>query len=330
MEGESGTRAGRSVDGDSWGGPTSVGSWLSRREALGLMAGAGLAAALGSGDAHAEPAWVKRPIPSTGEVLPVVGLGTWQAFDVGDSPAALEVRRQVLARFVERGAKVVDSSPMYGRAERVVGRLVSELSIRDRLFLATKVWTTGRRAGIEEMDRSLELLGVETLDLLQVHNLVDAATHLETLAEWKTAGRVRYVGITHYVASAYPEIEELAKKRDLDFVQLNYSLVEREAEERILEVLMDRGVAVIVNRPFAGGEMFRRVRGQELPEWASEIGCASWGQFFLKYILGHPAVTCVIPGTSKVEHLDDNLDAGAGPLPDDAWRRRMAEFFGRL
>jgi aryl-alcohol dehydrogenase-like predicted oxidoreductase len=294
------------------------------------MAGAGLAATLGSGEARAEPRWVKRPIPSTGEELPVVGLGTWQAFDIGDSDTEIDPRRQVLARFAERGAKVIDSSPMYGRAEEVVGRLVTELGIRDRLFLATKVWTSGRQAGIDEMNRSLELLEVEALDLMQVHNLVDAETHLDTLAEWKAAGRVRYVGITHYVSSAYPDIEQLAKSRKLDFVQLNYSLAEREAEQRILDVLADRGIAVIVNRPFAGGQLFRQVRGRELPDWASEVGCASWGQFFLKYVLGHSAVTCAIPGTSKVEHLDDNLDAGSGPIPDDIWRSRMAEYFDQL
>ena len=307
-----------------------TGSPLSRRQAMGLLAGAGLAAAFGSRGSHAEPAWIRRPVPSSGEELPVVGLGTWQAFDVGNSAVELEPRRQVLARFAERGARVIDSSPMYGRAEAVVGRLVAELGIRDALFLATKVWTSGRSSGIEEMNRSFDLLKTETLDLMQVHNLVDVGTHLETLAEWKAAGRVRYVGITHYVATAYPEIEAIVKTQTLDMVQLNYSLLEREAEERMLDVLADRGLAVVVNRPFAGGELFRRVRGEELPEWAGEIGCATWGQFFLKYILGHPAVTCVIPGTSKVEHLEDNLDAGSGKLPDARLRRRMADYFERL
>ena len=307
-----------------------VGTALSRRQAMGLLAGAGLAATIGPRAGRAEPSWIKRPIPSTGEELPVVGLGTWQAFDVGSSAAELEPRRQVLARFAERGAKVIDSSPMYGRAEATVGALVAELSIRPDLFLATKVWTSGKRAGIEEMNRSFDRLGVESLELMQVHNLVDVETHLDTLAEWQAAGRVRYVGITHYVSAAYPEIEQVAMTRKLDFVQLNYSLLEREAEQRILDVLADRGVGVIVNRPYAGGSLFQQVRGAELPEWADEIGCASWGQFFLKYILGHPAVTCVIPGTSKVGHLDDNLDAGTGVLPDANLRRRMAEHFDQL
>jgi aryl-alcohol dehydrogenase-like predicted oxidoreductase len=307
-----------------------VGAALSRRQAMGLLAGAGLAATIGPRAGRAEPLWIKRPIPSTGEELPVVGLGTWQAFDVGSSAAELEPRRQVLARFAERGAKVIDSSPMYGRAEVAVGRLVEELGIRPALFLATKVWTSGRQAGIDEMNRSFDRLGVEALDLMQVHNLVDVETHLGTLAEWKAAGRVRYVGITHYVSSAYPDIERLAKASELDFAQLNYSLLERKAEVRILDVLADRGVGVIVNRPFAGGKLFKQVSGRALPVWAGEIGCASWGQFFLKYILGHPAVTCVIPGTSKVEHLDDNLDAGTGPLPDADLRRQMAAYFDSL
>lgn len=307
-----------------------VGTALSRRQAMSLLAGAGLAAAIASRGALAEPSWIKRPIPSTGEELPVVGLGTWQAFDVGNTAAELEPRRQVLARFAERGAKVIDSSPMYGRAEATVGALVAELSIRPDLFLATKVWTSGKHAGIEEMNRSFDRLGVESLELMQVHNLVDVETHLDTLAEWQASGRVRYVGITHYVSAAYPEIEQVAMTRKLDFVQLNYSLLEREAEQRILDVLADRGVGVIVNRPYAGGRLFQHVRGEDLPEWADEIGCASWGQFFLKYILGHPAVTCVIPGTSKVGHLDDNLDAGTGVLPDANLRRRMAEHFDQL
>ncbi|NHZ73302.1 MAG: aldo/keto reductase [Nitrospirae bacterium] len=297
---------------------------------MGVMVGAGLAATSAPRAARAESSWIKRPIPSTGEEMPVVGLGTWQAFDVGNSAAELDPRRQVLARFVERGAKVVDSSPMYGRAEVAVGRLVAELGIRNSLFLATKVWTSGHDGGVDDMNRSFDRLRVDELDLMQVHNLLDAETHLRTLAEWKAAGRLRYVGVTHYVSTAYPEIEQLAQTQELDFVQLNYSLAEREAEQRVLDFLADRGVGVIVNRPFAGGKLFGRVRDKELPDWAAEIDCATWGQFFLKYVLGHPAVTCVIPGTSKVGHLDDNLDAGMGSVPDASQRRRMVEYFDQL
>ena len=322
---DEGALEGTTQDGSALGGTR-----LSRRQAMGVMVGAGLAATSAPRAARAESSWIKRPIPSTGEEMPVVGLGTWQAFDVGNSAAELDPRRQVLARFVERGAKVVDSSPMYGRAEVAVGRLVAELGIRNSLFLATKVWTSGHDDGVDEMNRSFDRLRVEELDLMQVHNLLDAETHLRTLAEWKAAGRLRYVGVTHYVSTAYPEIEQLAQTQELDFVQLNYSLAEREAEQRVLDFLADRGVGVIVNRPFAGGKLFGRVRDKELPDWAAEIDCATWGQFFLKYVLGHPAVTCVIPGTSKVGHLDDNLDAGMGSVPDASQRRRMVEYFDQL
>jgi aryl-alcohol dehydrogenase-like predicted oxidoreductase len=273
---------------------------------------------------------VERKVPSTGERLPVVGLGTWQTFDVGGSAAERAPLSDVLQRFAARGARVVDSSPMYGRAEAVVGDLAAARGIRRSLFLATKVWTSGREAGVMQMERSLELLGAERIDLMQVHNLVDVATHLETIAAWKADGRVRYAGVTHYVASAFPELERLLLTRPLDFVQFNYSIGDREAEQRLLSVAADRGVAVLVNRPFGSGGLFDRVRGKELPEWASEAGVASWAQFFLKYVLGHPAVTCAIPATSSAKHLDDNLDAGSAPLPDEATRRRMAAYFDAL
>jgi aryl-alcohol dehydrogenase-like predicted oxidoreductase len=273
---------------------------------------------------------VERKVPSTGERLPVVGLGTWQTFDVGGSAAERAPLSDVLQRFAARGARVVDSSPMYGRAEAVVGDLAASRGIRPSLFLATKVWTSGREAGVMQMERSLELLDAEHIDLMQVHNLVDVATHLETIAAWKADGRVRYAGVTHYVASAFPDLERLLLTRRLDFVQFNYSIGDREAEQRLLSVAADRGVAVLVNRPFGSGGLFDRVRGKELPEWAGEAGVASWAQFFLKYVLGHPAVTCAIPATSSAKHLDDNLDAGSAPLPDEATRRRMAAYFDAL
>lgn len=285
------------------------------------------ASATAGGASGARGVPIVRAIPSSKETVPVIGLGTWQTFDVGDG-AAREPLRQVLRRFVELGGRVVDSSPMYGRAESVVGDLAAELALRDTLFVATKVWTSGREAGLAQMEESLRRLRTPRLDLMQVHNLVDWRTHLRTLADWKRAGRVRHVGVTHYTASAYTELEQVMKNEPLDFVQLNYSIVEREAERRLLPLAADRGIAVLVNRPFAEGALFRRVREQTLPAWAAEAGCRSWAQLFLKWIVAHPAVTCVIPATSRPEHLADNMEAGAGPLPDAALRERIARLVG--
>ena len=257
-------------------------------------------------------------------------MGTWQTFDVGASPAERAPLREVLSRFVALGGRVVDSSPMYGEAEAVVGDLAAELGLHPSLFVATKVWTQGREAGAAQMERSRQRLRVARLDLLQVHNLVDWQTHLRTLRDWKAAGRVRYVGVTHYTASAYGELERIMRSEPLDFVQLNYSLGEREAENRLLPLASERGIAVLVNRPYAEGALFRRVKGRALPPWAAELDCQSWGQFFLKWILAHPAVTCVIPATSKPEHLTDNMGAGTGVLPDPAARARMAAHFAAL
>ena len=275
------------------------------------------------------PAPLMRPIPSSGETIPAVGLGTWQTFDVGATAAEREPRREVLRRFVELGGRVIDSSPMYGAAEGVVGALASELGIAGTLFVATKVWTSGRAAGIAQMEQSLRLFKKPRLDLMQIHNLVDWRTHLATLREWKQAGRIRYLGVTHYTASAYDELERVLRSEPLDFVQLNYSLGGREAERRILPLARERNIAVLVNRPFAEGGVFGRVRGRTLPSWAAEFECASWAQFFLKWILAHPAVTCVIPATSRPEHLVDNMKAGVGALPDAATREKMAALIAR-
>ncbi len=266
-----------------------------------------------------------RTIPSTGEKIPVVGLGTWQVFDAGPSPNDREPLREVLRRFVELGGKVIDSSPMYGRAEAVAGELASELRLRDQLFLATKVWTSGRQAGIESMERSLTRLQTKRLDLMQVHNLVDVETQLATMRDWKEEGRIRYLGITHYVDSAFPEVEKILRREPLDFLQINCSIVDRKAEERILPLARDRGVAVLINRPFASGDLFARVRSRPLPDWTGEFDCKSWAQFFLKWILANEAVTCAIPATSKVRHLEDNMTAGVGRLPDEKMRQRMVQ-----
>jgi aryl-alcohol dehydrogenase-like predicted oxidoreductase len=299
------------------------GAPISRRKAVGLMAVAAASAAAGRGPESPAPATIFRPIPSTGERLPSVGLGTWRTFAVGASATEREPLKGVLRRFVALGGRVVDSSPMYGTAETVVGDLGSELGVLGSLFLATKVWTTGREAGVAEMERSLRRLRVPRLDLLQVHNLVDWRTQLRTLRAWKEAGRIRYFGITHYTTSGYGELERIMRDEPLDFVQLNYSMAEREAERRLLPLARERGIAVLVNRPFAEGDLFQRVRGQAVPAWAGDFGAESWGQFFLKWILAHPAVTCVIPATSKVTHLADNMGAATGALPDAATRARM-------
>ncbi|HEY3100321.1 MAG TPA: aldo/keto reductase [Methylomirabilota bacterium] len=264
-----------------------------------------------------------RAIASSGETIPALGLGTWQAFDVGD-PAQRGPQREVLRRFVELGGRVVDTSPMYGAAEAAVGDLAAELGVRDSLWIATKVWTTGRAAGIAQMERSLQLLRGKRLDLLQVHNLVDWQTHLATLRGWKDAGRIRYLGVTHYSAAGHDALERVMRSERLDFVQLNYSPAEPEAERRLLPLARERGIAVLVNRPLAQGALLTRVRARRLPPWAGELGCASWAQLILKWILAHPAVTCVIPATNRVPHLDDNMGIGDGPLPDAATRQRIA------
>ena len=264
-----------------------------------------------------------RRIPKSGEAIPVVGLGTWQVFDVAGNATGLAEARDALARFVALGGRVVDSSPMYGSSEAVLGDLAASLGVQDRLWVATKVWTTGREAGIRQMEDSMAKLRVARLDLMQVHNLVDADRHLATLADWKKAGRVRYVGVTHYHAGAYADVERYVAKGDLDFLQINYSLAEREAAKRLLPLAAEKRTAVLVNRPFAEGALFSRVKGRPLPPWAAEIGCTSWAQLFLKWILGAPAVTCAIPGTRNARHVEDNLGAGRGPMPDATMRKRI-------
>jgi diketogulonate reductase-like aldo/keto reductase len=271
-----------------------------------------------------------KPIPSAGEPLPVIGVGTWQTFDVGADGTARAPLREVLREMTHAGRGVVDSSPMYGSSESVAGDLIAELGLRDRLFVATKVFISGRDAGVKQMATSFKRLRVERMDLLQVHNLVDVATHTKTLLEMKAKKRVRYVGITHYTSSAYAEVERLLKTGQYDFLQINYSLGERESAQRLLPLARERKIAVIANRPFAEGALFRRVKGKPLPPWAAELGIASWAQYFLKWIVSHPAVTCAIPGTGRPEHMKDNLGAGHGALPDEKARRRMAEHFDAI
>ncbi len=236
----------------------------------------------------------------------------------------------VLSLFVKLGGRVIDSSPMYGRAEEVIGDLTSALGIREKLFLATKVWTKGKQSGIQSMERSMSLLRTNRIDLMQVHNLIDVNTQLATLQEWKQQGRIRYTGITHYESGALSEIEKLMRSQKFDFLQINYSLMEPKAEERILPLAQERGIAVIANRPFGAGDLFGKVRSKPLPDWAAEFDCRSWAQFFLKWIVANPAITCAIPATDKPRHLEDNMQGGIRRLPDPKLRRRMAELVSSL
>jgi diketogulonate reductase-like aldo/keto reductase len=308
---------------------------LTRREATKLISAtaAGLLwpVVTSRGQATTESStMLTRAIPSSAEKLPVIGLGTWRVFDVGSSESERTPLEQVLRLFVERGARVIDSSPMYGRSEQVIGELAAKLRLREKLFLATKVWTHGKQAGIESMERSMARLQTRRIDLMQVHNLVDAATHLATMRDWKAQGRIRYLGVTHYESGAFDAVEKILRRETLDFLQINYSIMEREAEQRVLPLAQERRLAVIINRPFGGGDLFSRVRARQLPQWASEFDCRNWAQFFLKWIIAHPAVTCTIPATDNPRHLEDNLQAGIGRLPDPRLRQRMVEFVSLL
>jgi diketogulonate reductase-like aldo/keto reductase len=264
-----------------------------------------------------------RSIPRTGEALPVIGMGTWQTFDVGAKERAGLV--PVLNALLAAGGKVIDSSPMYGQAEEATGDVIARAGAVGKPFLATKVWTSGKAAGIKEMTRSLARLRVEQLDLMQVHNLLDWETHLPVLREWKQAGKIRYIGITHYAQMAFDDLARLMRTEHLDFVQLPYNVLDREAEKRLLPTAADTGTAVLVMRPFAEGGLFRRVKGKPVPEWAAELDCTSWAQLFLKFILGHPAVTCPIPATSNPKHMADNIQGGFGRIPDEALRRKIVK-----
>jgi diketogulonate reductase-like aldo/keto reductase len=302
----------------------------SRRTVLKMMAALGASVAAGGMSPASADSIRMRTVPGTGEQLPVIGLGTYRTFDVGSDIQALAGPKEVLQRFVATGGRVVDSSPMYGQAERVVGDLAAALGVEDRLFYATKVWISGREAGTRQMQRSLQLMRTRRIDLMQIHNLVDWRTHIKTLYGWKQQGHIRYVGITHYANSAFDELADIMKREAIDFVQFPYNVVNRDAERNLLPLAADRGIAVLVNEPFEQGNLFRLVRSRRLPSWAHEFDCQSWAQFFLKYIIAHPAVTCPIPATSKPAHLIDNMQAGFGGLPDDIQRKRMADYMDAL
>jgi diketogulonate reductase-like aldo/keto reductase len=306
---------------------------MTRREAAKLI-GAGAAgvaspvAGLHAATKEASASMLTRTIPSTGEKLPVIGLGTWSVFDVNLTPDKQNELGGVLSLLVKHGGKVVDSSPMYGRAEGVVGELLTKLRLHDSIFIATKVWTSGKEAGIKQMERSMELFQTKRIDLIQVHNLVDVDTQMGTLREWKSKGRICYTGITHSQASGFYAIEDNMRRQKPDFVQINYSLMEPGAAQRIFPLAQELRMGVIINRPFGGGGLFRRVMLKPLPDWASEIGCKTWAQFFLKWIIAHPAVSCVVPATNNPQHMEDNVAAGTGRLPDPSMRQRMLALIG--
>ncbi len=301
---------------------------ITRRDWLRGAIAVGALAASGAGMSAPTP--IKRAIPSSGELLPVIGLGTYQTFDAGSTPSERAPLREVLREFVDLGGSMLDSSPMYGRSEEVAGDLAAELGVQKKLFHATKIWTSGREGGLAQMERSFRRMRVAHMDLMQIHNLVDWRTHLATLREWKQQGKIRYLGVTHYTDSAYDELERVLNAEALDFVQLNFSIVERAAEKRLLPLAMERRVAVIANRPFAQAGLFSKVRGKDLPPWAEEFDCDSWAQFFLKFIVSHSAITCVIPATGNVKHLRENMYAGTGRLPDATMRERMARHVASL
>lgn len=301
---------------------------ITRAEFLRLSAGTALLAmspfSLGA-DMGQKPL-ARRAIPSSGEQLPVIGVGTYRGFDISrNASEAWADCRKVLEELFAAGGAVIDSSPMYGQAEEVVGGLLNELKAHDRAFVATKVWTQGRQSGVEQMQHSMRLLQRQRIDLMQVHNLVDWKEHLATLRLWKEEGRIRYLGVTHYTTSGYDELEKVLRAEKLDFLQIDYALNDRDAEQRILPLAQELGVAVLINRPFGGGNLLRNLLQEPVPDWAVDYGCTSWSQLLLKFCLSHPAVTCVIPGTGNPRHMLDNLQAGRGKDADQAFRERLIQ-----
>lgn len=298
-----------------------------------LQQSAGLTAA-----ALSWPAWlsakeltpIKKAIPKTGEQLPVIGMGTSRTFDIGSDPKMRKQLAEVLQIFFDRGGALIDSSPMYGKAEQVTGDLLKTVNNKQNLFAATKVWTWGKDEGIAQMQRSSQRMGVKVFDLMQIHNLRDWEVQLETLKAWKAEGKVRYIGITTSHGRFHDELEVILENEPFDFVQLSYNIMNRTVEQRLLPIAKERGMATLVNRPFARGDLFGVVKGQALPDWARDIDVKSWGQFFLKFVVSHPAVTCAIPATSKPHHMLDNMGAGWGRLPDAAMRQRMIRYLESL
>ena len=301
-----------------------------RRQFLQWLAGLAAAVTLGTGQAAPNPVAIKKAIPASGEKLPVIGMGSWLTFDVGADEAARATRVQVMQAFFDQGGALIDSSPMYGSSQEVIGHGLRQIRNKGALFAATKVWIYGQWLGIKQMEAARELWGVPRFDLMQIHNMLDWRSHLQTLKAWKAEGRIRYIGITTSHGRRHEELERALAKEPFDFVQFTYNLADRDVEQRLLPLAAERGIAVIINRPFDGGALFDTVRGKPLPAWAAEFDCANWAQFFLKFIVSHPAVTCAIPATSRVPHMLENMGAGFGRLPDAVTRQRMLAYYAKL
>lgn len=267
-----------------------------------------------------------RKIPSTREELAIMGVGSSQTFDISVSKIGDSELLAVIRKFFDDGGQCIDSSPMYGNAETVIGELLTKVNTKQNLFAATKVWTDGRENGIRQMNRSMQRMGVNVMDLMQIHNLRDWKVHLKTLQEWKEEGKIRYIGITTYNGLRHEELGEILRKQPMDFVQFTYNIENLKAEQSLFPIARDRGIATLINVPFQAGRLFRKVRGKQLPDWVTEFDCVSWGQFFLKFIASHPDVTCIIPATSKLKHMADNMAAGFGRLPDTKMRQRMIDY----
>lgn len=279
---------------------------------------------------HASSARIFKVIPKTGEKIPVIGMGTSRTFDAMGDSELLDRLQQVTQAFFDMGGGMIDSSPMYGSSQQVIGQILPKIAGPANLFSATKVWTRGKQEGIQQMERSRLLWGINGFDLMQIHNLVDWRTHLQTLRRMKAEGKIRYIGITTSHGRFHNQLQDLLKEEDFDFLQLSYNIANRDVEEPLLSLAQEKGIAVIVNRPFQRGSLFRQVKGSSLPSWAKDIDCHSWAQFFLKYAVSHPAVTCAIPATSKVKHMRDNMQAGAGILPNEKQRQKMLRYFESL
>ncbi len=299
---------------------------LSRRALLTALGAFGVVSIGGSHAFAAAGGRLSKPIPATGEQLPVIGMGSWITFDVGDDAALRAERLKVLQAFFDEGGALIDSSPMYLSSQEVIGHCLARIPDKPSLFAATKVWTMTRALGIRQMEASQRLWGVKRFDLMQVHNLLDWETHLETLVEWKAQGRVRYIGVTTSHGRRDEMLEKVMAEQPIDFVQFTYNILDREAEQRLLPLAAERRLAVIINRPFRRGALFEIVGKRPLPDWAGDIDCANWAQFFLKFIVSHPAVTCAIPATSRVDHMRENMGAAYGRLPDAGVRARMIQY----